>query len=372
MIPINVPIMGEEEVQAVREVLESGRLTEWRPEGGPAARRFEEAFASYIGVKHAIAVNSGTAALHAALLAIGVGKGDEVIVPAFTFVATANAVLLTGAKPVIVDIDLDTYNISLEAVRKALTKRTKAMIPVHLYGLPVDMDPVMELAEEKGLYVIEDAAQAHGAEYKGRKVGGLGHLACFSFYSSKVITTGEGGMVTTNDDELADRLRSIRTHGQRKGYDTERLGHNYRMPEVQAAIGLVQLNRIENFLRSRRRNAEILSEGLSGLEGTHLPIEPRGFKHCWYLYTVRVEDQKKRDKVVRELNKVGIGAAVYYRTPIHRTPLHLKVARKVRPVNAELASRTVFQLPVHPKVTEEQAKWIANETVKLLRRKLAE
>ena len=367
MIPINMPLVGDEEVKAVEEVLRSGRLTEWRPSGGPMVRRFEEAFASYIGVKHAISMSSGTAALHAALMAAGVGAGDEVIVPSFTFVATANAVLLAGARPVIVDIDLDTYNIDVDEARRAISERTKAIIPVHLYGLPADMKPIMELAEERGLVVIEDAAQAHGAEYWGRRVGGLGHMACFSFYSTKVMTTGEGGMVTTDDDELAERLRSIRTHGQREGFDTYILGHNYRMTEIQAAIGLAQLRKVEGFLERRRRNASILSEVLSRVEGVKLPIEPRGFKHSWYLYTIRVEP-RVRDMLVERLNAMGVGAAVYYRVPVHRTPLHARASRAHGELRrAEEASRTVLQLPVHPGVSEGQAVYIGEAVAKLLR-----
>ncbi|RLF15537.1 MAG: aminotransferase DegT [Thermoprotei archaeon] len=367
MIPINRPMLGDEELRAVEEVIKSGRLTEWRPAGGPLTREFERAFASYIGVKHAIAVNSGTAALHAALMAAGIGEGDEVIVPSLTFVATANAVLLVGARPVIVDVDLETYNVKVDEVKRALTDRTKAIIPVHLYGLTADMDPIMEVAEEEGLIVIEDAAQAHGAEYMGRKAGSLGHMACFSFYSTKVITTGEGGMITTNDDELAEKLRSIRTHGQREGYDTYMLGHNYRMTELQAAIGIAQLKKISYFLEARRRNARILSETLSEVEGVSLPIEPRGYRHCWYLYTVRVREEL-RDMLVERLNAKGIGAAVYYRIPVHRTPLHEKVARRVGDLrNAEVASRTVLQLPVHPGVSEDQAAYIGRVFIKLLR-----
>jgi len=296
-----------------------------------------------------------------------IGPGDAVVVPDFTFVATANAVLLAGATPVLVDVDPETYNISVEEVERAITERTKAIIAVHLYGLPADLDPLMELAERRGLYVIEDAAQAHGSEYKGRKTGSLGHLACFSFYSSKVMTTGEGGMLTTNDDELAWKLRSIRTHGQRAGYDTERLGHNYRLTEIQAAIGLVQLGKLEGFLEARRRNAEALTKTLRGMEGLKTPLEPPGLKHNWYLYTVEVEDSM-RDRLVDALNKEGIGAAVYYRAPIHATPLHAKLARKVgRLSNAERASKRVLQLPVHPAVSASQAEWIGRRVAELVR-----
>jgi len=368
LIPINLPLLGEEEVEAVKEVIGSGRLTEWRVEGGPKCREFERAFASYVGAKHAIAVSSGTAALHAALMALGTGPGDEVIVPDLTFVATANAVLLTGATPVIVDIDPETYNISVEAVAKAISERTKAVVAVHLYGLPADMDPLMELAERHGIYVVEDAAQAHGSGYKGRKAGALGHVACFSFYSTKVMTTGgEGGMITTDDNELAWKLRSIRTHGQRSGYDTERLGHNYRLTEIQAAIGLVQLRKLPGFLDARRRNAALLTERLQLVDEVKTPVEPPGFTHNWYLYTVEVASSI-RDRLVNALNAKGIGAAVYYRTPVHATPLHAKLSKKAGELsNAERASKQVLQLPVHPAVSEEQVKWIADEVARQVR-----
>ncbi|MEM1538344.1 MAG: DegT/DnrJ/EryC1/StrS family aminotransferase [Candidatus Nezhaarchaeales archaeon] len=366
-IPINKPIMGDEEVEAVKQVIASGILTDWRPQGGPMNRRFEECFASFIGVRYAVAVSSGSAALHAALLAAGVKPGDEVIVPAFTFPATANMVLMAGAKPVFADISTETYNIDLESVKKLISARTKAIIPVHLYGLPADMDPVMELAEEHGLMVIEDAAQAHGAKYKGRYTGTLGHMACFSFYPSKIISTGEGGMVTTNDEELALKLRSIRTHGQVKGFDSKILGHNYRMPEIEAAIGLVQMKRLPGFLEARRRNAKLLTEGLSDLDELKLPVEPPGLNHCWYLYTVRLtKRQYLRDLIVKRLNQAGIGAAIYYETPVPLLPLYSRLRRRSTYLNAIVASRSVFQLPVHPGVSEEQALNITKEVKKAL------
>lgn len=355
-------------MEAVRNVLLSGRLTEWRLEGGPVCREFERSFASYVGAKHAIAVSSGTAALHAALMAIGVGPGDEVVVPDFTFVATANAVLLAGATPVLVDIDPETYNIDADSVRRAISERTKAIIAVHLYGLPADLDPIMELAERLGIYVIEDAAQAHGSEYRGRRVGSLGHIACFSFYSSKVITTGgEGGMITTNDDELAWRLRSIRTHGQREGGDTERLGHNYRLTEMQAAIGMVQLKKLQAFLEARRRNAKALTSCLRGVEGVKTPVEPPDRRHNWYLYTIEVEESV-RNRLVDLLNREGCGAAVYYRTPIHATPLHARLSKKVGSLSAaERASKRVLQLPVHPAVSLSQVEWIGSLVARFVR-----
>ncbi|MEM2250399.1 MAG: DegT/DnrJ/EryC1/StrS aminotransferase family protein, partial [Candidatus Bathyarchaeia archaeon] len=240
MIPINAPQIGEEEIEAVAKVLKSGILTHALG-AGPMVKKFEEEFARFVEAKHAIAVNSGTAALHMALAAAGVKQGDEVVLPSFTFVATAETVVLAGARPVFVDINPETYNVSPEAVEKALTKKTKAVIAVDLYGSPADLKPIREIADKHGLKVIEDAAQAHGAVYKGKPVGSFADVACWSFYASKNMTTGEGGMVTTNDDEIAGTLRLIRSHGEKEKYKSVLLGHNYRMPEIEAAIGIVQL-----------------------------------------------------------------------------------------------------------------------------------
>ncbi len=366
MIPINKPIIGKEEIEAVKKVLESGILTNASPAGGPMVKAFEEAFAKYIGVKYAVAVNSGTAALYAALLALNVKPGDEIIVPAFTFVATANVVLQVGAKPVFADIDLETYTIDPDDLRKKITDKTKAVIPVHLYGLPADMDPIMEIAEEHNIFVIEDAAQAHGSEYMGRKAGSLGHLGCFSFYPSKIITTGEGGMITTNHEEIAKRLRMIRTHGQVKGYDSVILGANLRMPEIEAAIGLVQLKKLEEFLALRRRNASMLTELLAELESVQLPKEPSGRKHNWYLYTVSV-NPAIRDKILDSLRSAGIGATVYYPKPIHKIPLYVSLGySSFKLPRCEKAAQSVMSLPVHPQVREKEIEFIARTLKKSL------
>lgn len=361
-IPINQPLVGKEELEEVGKVLESRHLTSSETRGGRLVQQFEHEFASYVDSKHAIAVNSGTSALYASLLSAGVGSGDEVLVPAFTFAATANVVLLVGAKPIFMDIDPETNNLDPEQVEKRLTSRTRAIIPVHLYGLPTDMDPIMELAESKDLLVIEDACQALGSEYKGRRAGVVGHTGCYSFYASKVMTTGEGGMVVTDDTVAAERLRMIRNHGQVEGYDTSMLGGNLRMPELEAAIGEVQLSRLPQFLRVRRRNAEEMQKRLEGVGDLALPEEPGGFRHNWYLYTVRLTSGRhRRDKIVEELNKMGVGAAVYYPTTLHRLPLYrsLGYAAERFPA-AERAAQTVFSLPVHPAVKGREVEYIAN------------
>ncbi|MEM2002179.1 MAG: DegT/DnrJ/EryC1/StrS family aminotransferase [Candidatus Methanomethylicaceae archaeon] len=350
LIPINKPILGNEEKEAVLRVLESGVLTNASAEGGPFVRTFEKELASFMGAKDAIVVNSGTAALQVSLLAMNIKPGDEVVVPSFTFAATAGAVLLIGAKPVFVDIDLNTYNIDPEAFRKAITNKTKAVIPVDLYGLPAKIDEIREIAERQGIVVIEDACQAQGASYKGRMAGTLGDVGCLSFYPGKVMTTGEGGAIITNDQELADRLRMIRTHGQIKGYDSKLLGGNFRMPEMEAAIGIVQLKKLPKFLEARAKNARILMEHLNKAP-LILPQVPENIVHNWYLFTVRFTSEKIRDSVREKLLKEGIGATVYYPTPVHKLPYYTSLKYgNIQLPNTEMASKTVLSLPVNPLV----------------------
>ncbi len=367
MIPINAPQIGEEEIAAAVNVLKSGILTHALG-SGPMVKRFEEDFARFVEAKNAIAVNSGTAALHMALIAIGVKRGDEVVLPSFTFVATAETVIMAGAKPVFVDIDPETYNISLEAVEKVLTKKTKAVIVVDLYGSPADLKPIREMANKCGLKVIEDAAQAHGATYNGKPVGAYADVACWSFYASKNMTTGEGGMITTNDDAVAETLRLIRSHGEKEKYKSILLGHNYRMPEIEAAIGLVQLKKLPNFLAKRKENAEKLTAKLRGVKNIKLPCEPKGCGNSWYLYTIKIEDadRAKRDTIVENLRREGIGAEVYYPWPIHLMPYYRKF-RKGKLTETEKASEQVFSLPVHPGVTAEQIEFIGEAVSRLVR-----
>lgn len=362
MIPINVPQIGEEEIEAVAKVLKSGVLTHALG-AGPMVKRFEEEFAKLVDAKYAIAFNSGTAALHAAVLAAGVGRGDEVILPSFTFVATAEAVVLAGAKPIFVDIDPVTYNISPEKVEAAVTKKTRAIIAVDLYGLPADLKSIRKIADRHGLLVIEDAAQAHGAVYNGKPAGVHADMACWSFYASKNMTTGEGGMVTTNHKEFDEKLRLFRCHGEMEKYRSILLGHNYRMPEIQAAIGLAQLEKLPRFLLRRRENAERLTGNLKDLENTlQLPIEPENCKSSWYLYTVRLKeaDAIGRNALVERLRREGIGAEVYYACPIHLMPYYRRFGRFRLP-ETEKASKQVFSLPVHPGVTPEQIDLISQK-----------
>src|SRR4030042_733544 len=281
MINIAKPQMGEEEKKAVMEVLDSGMIAQ-----GPRVKAFEEAFASMCGVRNAVATASGTTALHVALLAAGIGKGGEVITSPFTFIASANSILYTGARPVFIDIGPITYNLNPELIETAITPKTKAILPIHLFGLSCDMDPIMALARMHGLVVVEDACQSHGALYKGKRVGSFG-IGTFSFYPTKNMTSAEGGMITTDDDVIAERCRVIRQHGMRRRYYHDELGFNFRMTDVHAAIGLEQLKKLESSNQPRRLNAPFLR---THLKGVITPTTPEGCEHVFHQYTVRVRN----------------------------------------------------------------------------------
>src|SRR5207253_10063368 len=268
MIPIARPILGEDEFAAVKEVLASGMLAQ-----GPKVKPFEDAFAADLGRKHGIAVANGTAALHIALLAHGITQGQEVVIPPLTFFATASTVLLCGAKPVFVDIDRSSYNMDPGKLASAITRKTAAIMPVHLYGQTAEMDPILAGARDRGIPVIEDAAQAAGAEYHGKKAGNLGDTACFSFYATKNMTTGEGGMIVTDDDRVAEKARLLRHHGQPAKYEHVLVGFNARMTEIAAAIGLVQLAKLDGWVKQRRANARAPTKGLHGIEGPRPPSQ---------------------------------------------------------------------------------------------------
>lgn len=341
MIPISVPLLGDKEKQAVLEVIDSKQLAQ-----GAQVEAFEKAFAAFCGAKHAVATSSGTAALHTAMLAHGIGSGDEVITTPFTFIASANAALFVGAKPVFVDIDECTYNIDPYLIEAAITPRTKAILPVHIFGNPCDMETIMDIAARHGLVVIEDACQAHGASIKGQKVGTFG-TGCFSFYPTKNITTAEGGMVTTNDDELADRARLVRSHGQRNRYYHETLGYNFRMTEIQAAIGLVQLGKLEQFTAARRAHAAYLTQRL---EGVTTPYETPGCHHVYHQYTIRVPEG--RDQLAEHLCERGIATGIYYPLPVHKQVVYQRLGYTDRLPVAEKICREVLSLPVHPALAQ--------------------
>jgi len=343
MIPIASPIIEDDEIQEVVRVLRSGFLAQ-----GPKVEEFEKAFADYTNSRYAVATSSGTTALHVALSAAGVGKGDEVITTPFSFAATANAALYVGARPVFVDINPQTYNINPEKIEDAITRDTKAIIVVHLYGQPAEMDHINDIGEDNELIVIEDAAQAHGALYHGRKVGSLADIACFSFYPTKNITTGEGGMITTDDEDIAHLARMIRSHGESARYEHVLLGYNFRMTDIAAAIGIVQLKKLEKFNNRRIKNAEYLTENLEVLDYIKTPYVMDDAKHVFHQYTVRV---KNREKWMEYLRGEGIGFGVYYPRPIYRQPLYKDLGFGASCPEAEKASREVLSLPVHPNLT---------------------
>jgi len=364
-IPINKPLLGEEEQEAVRQVLSTGRLVDASFEGGKHVQEFERKVGNLVGTKHVVAVNSGTAALHTTLLALGVKPGDEVIVPSLTFVATANVVLACGAKPVFVDIKRD-YNMDPASLRKALTRRTRAVIPVHVYGYPADMDEIREVASPRGVAVIEDAAESLGATYKGTQTGKLSAAGCFSMYATKVVTSGEGGAVSTDDGDLAEKLRLVRNHGMVHGYDTRILGFNYRLPEISAAIASVQVDKLPGFLSARAKNAKYLTERVSTAPGVKFTQNAGDRTHVYYLYTLHLK--RRRDQVVKALVASGVGAAVYWKIPVHKTPLYAKLGygRKVLR-QTEDAVRHVISLPVHPGVTESDIERVADKFLEAVR-----
>jgi dTDP-4-amino-4,6-dideoxygalactose transaminase len=343
MINIAQPQMGPEEKQAVLEVLDSGIIAQ-----GPRVKAFEEAFAAMCGVKHAIATSSGTTALHVSLLAHKIGPGDEVITSPFTFIASANSVIYTGARPVFVDIDPMTFNIDPGLIESAITPRTRAILPVHLFGLSCDMDPIMAIARKYNLVVIEDACQSHGATYKGRRVGSFG-TGTFSFYPTKNITSAEGGMITTDDDQVAEECRVIRQHGMRRRYYHDELGFNFRMTDVHAAIGLAQLKKLEYFNRTRQENARFLS---TNLKGVVVPQVPQGREHVYHQYTVRVPNGR-RDALRTYLQEHGVGSEVYYPVPVHQQTYYTQeLGYQVSLPESERAAAEVLSLPVHPALSD--------------------
>ena len=346
-VSIASPIIEDEEINAVIEVMKSGMIAQ-----GPKVIEFEEKFAEYVGAKYGIATNSGTSALHVALLAAGIGEGDEVITTPFTFAATGNSVLYTGAKPVFVDIDPETFTIDPSKIEEAITDKTKAIMPVQLYGQAADMDAIMEIAKEHDLIVIEDAAQAHGATYKGDKVGVLGDMACFSFYPTKNMTTSEGGMITTNNKEFAENAKVFRAHGSAVKYHHDVLGYNFRMTDIGAAIGIEQLKKIDSFNDKRIANAAYLNEGLSDVEGVETPIVKDDYKHVYHQYTIKIANGK-RDQFLDYLLENGIGTGVYYPIPLYKQVLYTKMGYdQSLPVTEEIVDE-VLSLPVHPNLSKE-------------------
>ena len=336
-IPIAKPQLGEDEKSAVMAVLESGMLVQ-----GKRVAEFEARFAELCGVKHAVAVASGTAALWLALLAHDIGPGDEVITTPFSFISSSNCALFVGARPVFVDIEPDTCLIDANAIEDKITERTRAILPVHLYGQPCDIGAIMEIAGRHDLIVIEDACQAHGATFEGQPVGSFG-IGCFSLYATKNMTTGEGGVITTNDDAMAERLRLLRNHGQTARYRHDVLGYHFRTTDIQSAIGLAQLEKLSAWNEQRIANAAYLSERL---QGVRVPIVRPNRRHVFHQYTIRTSGD--RQVLQEHLREQGVGTAVHYPCPIHHQPLYRSLGYDDALPQTEAVSREVLSLPIHP------------------------
>ena len=383
MIPISKPQIGDEEKRLVMQVLDSGMLVQ-----GPRVAELEQRWAEACQSKHAIAISNGTAALHTALLAHGIGPGDEVITVAFTFIASVNSIIYCGARPVFADIDPVTFNIDPDTIEALITPRTKAIMPVHLYGHPADMQRIMAIAQKYGLAVIEDAAQAIGASYDDKPAGSFG-TGCFSLYATKNVMSAEGGMITTNDDAIAKRCRLIRAHGMEKRYYHDMLGFNFRMSDLHAAIGLAQLSRLEAITQQRKANAEFMNANINNprlvlpsggnlklkMKNEKLEVEQYNssfsmpsskFSHAWHQYTVRVQNGLDRDAAVAKLTTAGIGTGVFYPVPAHRQK-HIRemgFGDVTLPVTEQLA-KEVFSLPVHPALSPSDLEEIVNEVNQL-------
>lgn len=347
------PMIGNDEIEAVIQVLKSGILTQ-----GEEVSRFEDKFKTVIGSEFASAVNSGTSALHAGLLACGLGVGDEVIVPSFTFAASANSIALTGATPIFVDVDLRSYCLDTKSLEGLITPRTKGIMPVHLYGNPADMTAIMKIASKHNLEVYEDAAQSHGAEHAGKRVGSFGRFAAFSFYPTKNITAGEAGMVMTSDPIVYRKMKLLRNQGMIERYVHEIVGFNYRLSDIHAAIGVVQVEKLSYFNATRLSLARVYDAELRNLLVPYVPIEN---KHVYHQYTIRIPEQP-RERVVSELQKKGISTGIYYPTPTHMQKAY-QVAADLP--NTNILSKEVLSLPIHPNLTLSEQEYIIQEVNKI-------
>jgi dTDP-4-amino-4,6-dideoxygalactose transaminase len=340
---------------AINQVLQTSAFA-----GGPFVEEFEEEFAKFCQCRYAVGVGSGTDALWMALLALGIGKGDEVITAPNSFIATAEAISHTGAKPVFVDIDEETYNINPDLLTRAITTKTKAIIPVHLYGQMADMDPIMAIAKAHGLFVVEDAAQAHGALYRGKRAGSIGNAGCFSFYPGKNLGAyGEAGAVVTNDLNLAARMRILRDHGQEQKYHHSMLGWNSRMDGIQGAVLKVKLKYLEKWNASRRANAHYYKTLLDDVSAISLPVEKDFYRHVYHIFAVRVQN---RDQVLQKLAEKNISCGIHYPVPIHRQKAYqaMKLRKGSFPI-AETCAAEHLSLPMFPELTEEQIRYVAEK-----------
>ena len=361
-IPLAEPFIGERELKYVTECIK----TRWISSLGSYVIRFEEEFADYCGTKYGISTSNGTTALHLALVALGISDGDEVLIPDMTFIATANAVRYCGAEPVFVDIEPITWNMDPNDIKKRITPKTKAIIPVHTYGHPCDMDPIIEIADSNDLLVIEDAAEAHGAEYKGKKVGSIGDVACFSFYGNKIITTGEGGMITTNNEEFTKKAKMLRDHAmsEKNRYWHTDLGFNYRLTNIQAAIGVAQLEKIDEIIDIKRKNAKYYNSLFKDVERIVTPPEEKWAKSVYWMYSILVEDDfgVDRDLLMKKLGEKGIDTRPFF-YPIHSQPPYAN-AKADFPISEEISKKGI-NLPSSPYLNQDEIEYIAETTLSL-------
>lgn len=366
-IPICNPNISNDDVRQVAESVRSGWLNESKK-----VREFENRFKDYIGSKYAVAMFNGTVALHSMLLACGIGKGDEVIVPSLTFISTVTSLLYVGAKPVFADIEPATFTIDPQDIKRKITKRTKAIIAVHYGGQPADLGAILNISRKNNLALFEDAAEAHGAEYKSVKVGNFGKASMFSFTPTKVISTGEGGMITTGEKRIADRLRLLKNHGQTKQYVHTILGYNYRMTEMQGALGISQLGRLEKFISMRRKNAKYLTDNLKDVEGIITPFEAANRRHIYMMYTIKVDDKNSsinRDTLMRQLYARGIESKIYF-PPVHLQRIFKKMgSSSSRLPVTEQSAKQILSLPVYPNLTKNNLDYIINSIKEISRGK---
>ncbi|CAB3290128.1 UDP-4-amino-4, 6-dideoxy-N-acetyl-beta-L-altrosamine transaminase [Methanocaldococcus lauensis] len=376
-LPPFSPYIGEEEIKEVIDTLKSDWIAM-----GPKTLKFEELFREYIGSKFAISVSSCTAGLHLSLVALNIKDGDEVITTPYTFAATGNVIVHQRAKPVFVDIDKETYNINVEEIEKSITDKTKAIIPVHYAGHPCEMDEILKIAKDYDLYVIEDAAHALGAEYKGKKIGTLGDTTSFSFYATKNITTGEGGMVTTDREEIAEKIKILRLHGISRDawkryssegswyYEIIECGYKYNMTDIQAAIGIHQLKKVEIMRKRREEIAKIYNDEFENISELIIPITKKHVKHAWHLYPLLLDTDKiriNRNKFIEELKKQNIGTSVHF-IPLHLHPFYKRTFgyKKGDFPNAEWVYEREISLPIYPKMTDDDAIDVVNAVKKII------
>lgn len=366
IIPVCEPKLGGNELKYISQCVK----TNWISSAGDFIEKFEKKFSKCCGVKYGISCTNGTTALHLALATLGIGRGDEVIIPTFTMIATANAVSYLGAKPVLVDSEKRTWNIDPERIEEKITKKTRAIMPVHTYGHPADMDKILKIAKKHKLYVVEDAAEAHGAMYKGRKIGSLGDIACFSFYANKIITTGEGGIVVTNNKKIAQIVHTLKNHAfsHERHFWHKYQGFNYRMTNLQAAIGLAQVEKFDQLVQARIDNARYYNALLKDVKGITLPPQTEGIKNVYWMYSIVIEDDfgLSRDELRQFLAEKGIDTRTFF-IPVHLQPIYFKKRQQRFPVSEELCRKGMY-LPSAATLTKKDMKYVV-ECIKLAQRK---